>query len=91
VLAGLKKHGMILADNGSDWYISGSTDPRWDDEDLHHIKQLHGSDLEVIRYGRPGDSPQVNRPAYARRRRISASPPTASSDDREAGSGMLCP
>ena len=49
VLAGLKKYGMILADNGSDWYISGAFDPRWNDEDLHHLRQIHGSDLEVIR------------------------------------------
>lgn len=49
VLAGLKKYGMILADNGGDWYISGTVDPRWDDEDLHQLNQIHGSDLEVVR------------------------------------------
>lgn len=32
ILAALKKYGMILADNGSDWYISGAPDPRWDDD-----------------------------------------------------------
>jgi len=44
----LKRYGMILADNGSDWYISGASDPRFDDDVLHELDAIHGSDLEVV-------------------------------------------
>ena len=33
----LKRYGMIVADNGSDWYVSGAPDPRWDNDDLHAL------------------------------------------------------
>ena len=52
VLVALKKHGMILADNGSDWFLSGAPDPRWDDEDLATLKRVGGRDLEVVKMGR---------------------------------------
>jgi hypothetical protein len=48
VLAALKQYGMILADNGSPWYISGAPDPRWSNDDLHSLGRLHGSDFEVV-------------------------------------------
>jgi hypothetical protein len=48
ILRALKKYGMILADNGSAWYISGQHDPRWDDDLLGELKQLHGSDFEAV-------------------------------------------
>lgn len=48
ILTALKRYGMILADNGSDWYISGAPDPRWNDDNLRKLKQLHGSDFEVV-------------------------------------------
>jgi hypothetical protein len=48
ILAALKKYGMILADNGSSWYISGATDARWNNDELHTMTQLHGSDFEVV-------------------------------------------
>jgi hypothetical protein len=44
----LKRYGMILADNGSDWYISGASDDRFDDDVLHELDVIHGSDLEVV-------------------------------------------
>jgi Ca2+-binding RTX toxin-like protein len=44
----LKQYGMILADNGSDWYISGSPDERWDNDHLHVLSLVHGADFEVI-------------------------------------------
>ncbi|MBI3726590.1 hypothetical protein HY251_21910 [bacterium] len=47
----LKKYGMILADNGSNWFISGAPDPRWNDESLSRIKEIKGSDLEVVDTG----------------------------------------
>ena len=51
ILKCLQRYGMILADNGSDWFISGAPDDRWDDEDINTIQRLHGSDLEVIKMG----------------------------------------
>jgi hypothetical protein len=51
VLKALKKHGMILADNGSNWYISGSPDARWNDDELNTLKGVKGSDFEVVRMG----------------------------------------
>jgi hypothetical protein len=48
LLRGLKKFGLILADNGSDWFISGATDQRWDDEALHTLTRVKGRDLEVV-------------------------------------------
>jgi len=48
VLAALKTYGMILADNGSPWYITGAPDPRWNDDQLHALQQLTGADFEVV-------------------------------------------
>lgn len=48
VLTALKTYGMILADNGSPWYVSGAPDVRWNDDDLHQLQTLHGSDFEVV-------------------------------------------
>ncbi|MBL8987643.1 MAG: hypothetical protein JNJ80_15325, partial [Gemmatimonadetes bacterium] len=49
ILRALKKYGMIVADNGSDWYASGVADARWNDSELNTLKQLRGSDFEVVR------------------------------------------
>ncbi len=51
VLQALKKYGMILADNGGDWFISGAPDSRWDMEQLSTIKRVKGKDLEVVDTG----------------------------------------
>ena len=48
ILRALKKYGMILADNGSSWYLSGAPDERWDNDALHQVSQLHGSDFEAV-------------------------------------------
>ncbi|HEY0545329.1 MAG TPA: VCBS repeat-containing protein [Pyrinomonadaceae bacterium] len=48
VLTAMKKYGMILADNGSNWYVSGSPDTRWSDDELHTLGALKGSDFEVV-------------------------------------------
>jgi hypothetical protein len=48
ILRALKKYGMFLADNGSAWFISGAPDPHWDDNELHQLSQLHGSDFEAV-------------------------------------------
>jgi hypothetical protein len=48
VLETLKRYGMILADNGSPWYMTGAPDARWSNDDLHALGRVHGSDLEVV-------------------------------------------
>jgi hypothetical protein len=48
ILKALKKYGMMLADNGSAWYLSGAPDSRWDDNDLHNLGLLKGSDFEAV-------------------------------------------
>jgi hypothetical protein len=48
ILQALKTYGMIVADNGGPWYVSGAPDARWDDSDLHEISAIRGSDFEVV-------------------------------------------
>jgi hypothetical protein len=48
VLKALKKHGMILADNGSDWFMSGAPDKRWNDDAMNTLKKVKGKDFEVV-------------------------------------------
>jgi hypothetical protein len=48
VLEALKRYGMILADNGSPWYISGAPDPRWSNDDLHSLDRVTGADFQVV-------------------------------------------
>ena len=48
ILTGLKRYGMMLADNGASMFISGAPDRRWDDDDLHALTALHGGDFEVV-------------------------------------------
>jgi hypothetical protein len=44
----LKRYGMILADNGSPWYLTGTQDERWDNDALRALKSLRGSDFEAV-------------------------------------------
>jgi len=48
ILQALKTYGMMIADNGSSWYISGAPDSRWSDDDLHNLTTLTGADFEVV-------------------------------------------
>ena len=48
LLRALKRYGMILADNGSPWYVTGAPDPRWDDDALHTLHGISGADFEVV-------------------------------------------
>ena len=48
ILTALKKYGMIVADNGSSWYITGTADKRWNDDDLNQMKTVPGSAFEAI-------------------------------------------
>jgi hypothetical protein len=51
ILQALKTYGMMVADNGGDWFISGAPDPRWNDDELNTLKQVLGSNFEVVRMG----------------------------------------
>lgn len=51
ILTALKKYGMIMADNGGDWFLSGAPNSKWNDSDLHKLKQVKGSDFEVVDTG----------------------------------------
>ena len=48
ILVAMERYGMILADNGSPWFFSGTSDVRWDDDELDELKSLRGSDFEVV-------------------------------------------
>ena len=48
ILRALKKYGMILADNGSSWYISGVPDERWDNDVLRELRRVRGSDFDAV-------------------------------------------
>ena len=48
ILLALKKYGMFLADNGSDFFISGTHDKRWNPDTLRQLKRVTAKDLEVI-------------------------------------------
>ncbi len=53
ICAALKTYGMYLADNGSDWMISGAPDPRWNDQALADLHKLNGSMFEAVDTGEP--------------------------------------
>jgi hypothetical protein len=48
VLVALKRYGMLVADNGSSWYITGAPDPRWSNDQLHTLGRVKGSEFEVV-------------------------------------------
>ncbi len=48
ILQAMKQYGIILADNGSNWYVSGSPDERWDNDMLHDLDVLTGDDFEAV-------------------------------------------
>jgi hypothetical protein len=51
ILRALKRYGLIVADNGSSWYITGAPDGRWNDEDLDQLKTVPGSAFEAVGSG----------------------------------------
>ncbi|MFI5232851.1 MAG: hypothetical protein ACHQSE_10115 [Gemmatimonadales bacterium] len=51
ILRAMKSYGMILADNGSGWYVSGAPDSRWSDTNLDALKSVPSSAFEVVRMG----------------------------------------
>ncbi len=48
ILRTFKKYGIIMSDNGSDWYIQGTHDDRWDDGELAALKEIAGSNFEAV-------------------------------------------
>lgn len=61
VATALKRYGMIMADNGSSWFISGAPSKGWDNDDLRTLKNIKGSDFEVV------DTSKLPRPLAGRR------------------------
>jgi hypothetical protein len=51
ILRALKTYGMIVADNGSDWFLSGAPDKRWNDDNLHQLGRVTGHDFEDVDTG----------------------------------------
>jgi hypothetical protein len=51
ILEALKRHGMFVADNGGDWFITGETNTAWDDDDLDQLKSVPASSFEVVLVG----------------------------------------
>jgi hypothetical protein len=51
ILNAMKRYGMLLADNGTGWFVSGAPDPRWSDENLAALKRVSSQSFEVVRMG----------------------------------------
>ena len=49
----MQRFGVIVADNGSNWFFQGAWHPRWDDDDLNQLKSVSGADFEVVDTGEP--------------------------------------
>ncbi|HZA57978.1 MAG TPA: hypothetical protein VE523_02185 [Solirubrobacterales bacterium] len=49
----LKRYGMIVADNGANWFFSGTSDRRWNDGNLNQLKEIPGSAFQVVRSAAP--------------------------------------
>lgn len=52
ILQAMKDYGLILADNGGNWFFSGAPDSRWDDGQLNTLKKVPGSAFEVVKMGK---------------------------------------
>jgi hypothetical protein len=65
ILQAMKTYGIIVADNGSDWYFTGSQDVRWDDDQLNALKSVPGSQFEAVDTSnlRPGQGPDTTPPS----------------------------
>jgi hypothetical protein len=48
VLVALKRYGMMVADNGADWYLTGAPSRGWSNDQLHTLGRVKGSDFEVV-------------------------------------------
>ena len=57
ILEAMQRYGIIVADNGSNWFFTGAGDARWDDDDLNQLKDVPGSAFEVVDTGEPVVTP----------------------------------
>ena len=51
IAAAMQQYGLIVADNGSNWFFQGAPSPNWDDDDLNQLKDIPGSAFEVVDTG----------------------------------------
>lgn len=51
IAVAMKRYGIIVADNGSNWFITGTAEPGWDDNDLNQLKSIPGTAFEVVNTG----------------------------------------
>ena len=51
ILRALKRYGLIVADNGSSWYITGAPNPHWNDENLEELKRVPSSAFQAVQSG----------------------------------------
>jgi|GEM_PF-1413209 len=93
IVRALKKYGMMLADNGSNWYISGATDERWDNDVLHQLDVIRGSDFEAVDTSSlmiSANSGQANVGPFTVSGNISGTPALRTGVTFCAGSGVAC-
>jgi hypothetical protein len=88
VLEAIKKHGLILADNGSDWYISATLDSRWASTNITQIRDIRGSDLEVVVSVDAGGAPVLAVPGGGTGPAPPPDPPAATSGGGGGGCGL---
>ena len=98
ILTALKHYGMIVADNGSSWFVSGTADNRWNNDDLHALNSIPGSDFEAVDESalqmNPNSAQVAGSPTFAPSPTPSASPahsPTASANGTHAPHAALTP
>jgi len=53
IAVAMKQYGFVVADNGSNWFFSGTSDRRWPDQNLDQLKAIPGSAFEVVRSAVP--------------------------------------
>jgi hypothetical protein len=78
ILRAMQKYGLIMADNGSNMYISGAPDDRWSNDDLHNLASLTASDFEVVQMNPVYTSANVPTGAAPSISSFTANPTTAS-------------
>ena len=98
ILTALKHYGMIVADNGSSWFVSGTADNRWNNDDLHALNSIPGSDFEAVDESalqmNPNSAQVAGSPTLAPSPTPSVSPahsPTASASGTHAPHAALTP
>jgi len=78
ILRAIKKYGLILADGGSSWFITGAFDPRWDNDDLHVLTSVWAGWMEAV----DESSLEVSRNSFASK--VEPAPPTSTAPTSKA-------